>query len=200
MKKLIKISAMGLLLAGSLVATSANALTVDFAGDQATWGTGASSITSGSVTVSSNGPAITWENDGLGVLGGNEDDEIDDGETILVSFAAPVTITSIWLDDIWLNTGGDVGNVLINGVTPLVISPQHAFHSTPFPTIENVNLTNVSTLLFQSLVSGGGSNNAGDYALSRIDYDAAPAAVPVPAAFWLLGSSMVFLFRKRQTS
>ena len=193
------------LLAGLVVATSANAATVDFANDQATWDISAPSITSGNVTVTSNGPNITWENDGLGVNGGSENDEIDNAESLTVTFNAPVTITTIWLDDFWVATSGggtpEEAFVTFNGTSSFSLFASKPKNDNPDSTsfdITSLFTGPVTSILFQAIDPSNNSSQGDDYALARIDYTA--AAVPVPAAFWLLGSAMVFLFRKRQTS
>ncbi len=196
------------LLAGLVVATSANAVTVDFANDQATWDVSSSSITSGNVTVSSNGPNITWENDGLGVNGGSQDDEVDNTESLTVAFSAPVTISTIWLDDFWVSTSnGDPEEAFVtfNGTSSFSLFANKPITGVPNPTSFDIpglfGFTDpVTSILFQAVDPANNSNDGDDYALARIDYTATTAPVPVPAAFWLLGSAMVFLFRKRQTS
>ena len=179
-----------------------SAVTVDFAGNSGVWGVGGSSISSGNVTVMSTGGDITWENDGLGVSGGSENDEIDNGETLLVTFAIPSFVTSIWLDDFWNATNSnspEQARVTINGGPSFVFNATKPFNSAPDPTTFDftLNFTDpVSSLLFEAVNLGDPSNLASDYALARIDFQ----PVPVPPSVWLLGSALVFLFRKRQTS
>ncbi len=195
------------LLAGLVVATSANAVTVDFTVG-APWNAGGTSITDGIVTVDSAGGTISSFDDGLGVTGGSPDtegDEVDNAESLTVTFSTPVIITSIWLDDFWntTSTGGSVEEafVTVNGTTSFTLMANKAFNNATDPTsfdFTSLFAGAVTSLLFEAIDPATASNNGDDYALARIDYTA--AAVPVPAAFWLLGSAMVFLFRKRQTS
>lgn len=189
------------LLAGSVLATSVSAATVDFAGDSATWNAGGNSITSGNITVTSTGGNISWENDGLGVSGGTESDEVDNAESLQVSFAAPVIVSTIWLDDFWNATNSnspEQARVTVNDGPSFLFTAILPLNNDPDPTsfdFTSVFAGPVSSLLFEAVNSGSPSNLASDFALSQIEYP----PVPVPAAFWLLGSAMVFLFRKRQT-
>lgn len=206
MKTFKTIGLVGSLLAGSVFATSASAVTVDFAGMPAIWNAGGTSISSGNVTVASTGGNISWENDGLGVTGGQPDsepDEVDNAETLLVSFTNAVQVTSIWLDDFWNSTNSNTAErarVTVNGGPSFELVATKPTNGLPDPTVFDFAALfagPVSSLLFEAVNLGSPSNLASDYALARIDYETAP--VPVPAAFWLLGSAMVFLFRKRQT-
>jgi hypothetical protein len=55
--------------------------------------------------------------DGLGVRGGNQTDEIDrvDGNELLtVEFAVPVYLTTIWLTDLFLDEGGETARIQLN--------------------------------------------------------------------------------------
>jgi hypothetical protein len=55
--------------------------------------------------------------DGLGVRGGNQDDEIDrvDGNELLtVEFSGGVFLSSIWLTDLFLDEGGETARIGLN--------------------------------------------------------------------------------------
>ncbi|MFK8067927.1 MAG: hypothetical protein AB8D52_06760 [Gammaproteobacteria bacterium] len=189
------------LASAAIYSSTASAITVDFTGGGGNIGTTAA-FNAGFVDVSSTGTpagALSQDVDGLGVIGTADADEINGFEAITVMFDQAVNINSITVDDLWLDRGDVGASYQINGAGPLTsIAAVNNFASgSPTVAAYAPALMNVTSLTF---FSGAQNSPARGYALRAIDYDVAVAAVPVPAAFWLLGSAMVFLFRKRKVS
>ncbi len=139
---------------------------------------------------------VFWENqDGFGVQGPGDDNNWDDDienfngspvtEILLVSFSAPADVTRVRAADflgsgefsvgggVWTSFGPGAGT---NG-------PGDWF---------NIAAGTTNFIAFRAV------GNQSSFQVSGLDVSVAP--VPVPPAVWLLGSAMVFLFRKRQAS
>lgn len=218
--KIFKTAALvGALAAGSAFSLQASAVTVDFAGNawmgQVPGGdrgnTLEQSIAVGGVTVSSLPGGTTtlfWDNhDGLGVTGPADgdsyDDEIDvhdgDGTTfeqIAIHFDTAIDITGFTVSDFFnltgLNDGNEVGQVSFNGgaFIDFISNVAQAGDPTQFVAI---GATGVTDILFQA------GDFASDFSIASLETTDV-AAVPLPPAVWLLGSAMVFLFRKRDAT
>ncbi len=217
MKILKTIGLASALMAGTAFSYQASAVTVNFA--DPSWAVGGStSSTSQSlggvtVTVSSlpTGTSLTWAtHDGFGVTKsgdtpGNED-EINhrgDGinEQLLVSFGQAVNVTSLRLSDFFTDTSGqhqtpsdDIAEISYNGggsFASFIATQSNA--GDPYTDIAS-SASGITSILFQS----GNPDIGSGYSIAGLDFNVAP--VPLPPAVWLLGSAMVFLFRKRQDS
>jgi hypothetical protein len=121
-------------------------------------------------------------NDGLGI----GDDEITQGgsERLRVAFAAPVTLNTIKITDLFLKEGPtgqpEVGKYSLNG---------GAF--TAFPSVGGSNgaLTlNIFTPGITSIVFKSSNDHWSDYSVKGLTY-----SVPEPSSLLLLGSAMTFL-------
>jgi len=215
MKILKTIGLAGALVTGAAFSYQASAVIVDFT--DASWGPGGTQSVDQSlaslggiqVTVSSlpiSTTTLFWDNvDGFGVNGPGDStaysDEIEfhDGdntiEQIAIHFSAPVTVNGFTVSDFFqltgLNGGDEVGQVIYNGgafqsFTSTV--PQAGDPKQGIP----IGAAGVTDIVFQA------GDIASDFAIHDLNVDVAP--VPLPPAVWLLGSAMVFLFRKRQAS
>ncbi len=182
----------------TIYSSAASAIVVDFTGSGGNLGTTAM-FNTGFVDVASTGSgggALYQDSDGLGVIGAGDSDEINGRvEVVTVTFDQAVSINSITVDDLWLDTGDVGAGYQINGTGTIFNIAAVNNRSSNLPTVSTFG-TPFSSVTSLTFFAGVLDDTARGYALRAIDYDV--AAVPVPAAFWLLGSAMVFLFRKRK--
>lgn len=188
------------LLAGAVLLSPslASAAAIDFTADQATWGVGGTSITDGILTVSSQGGDITWFTDGMGVSGGTENDEVDNLETMTLTFSSAVFINSITVDDFYLNEGPGGSNeqavITVNG-TDILGFTASKFNGAPPTVLTDAFFDNLAVT--QLVLQGAAPNTgveANDFALAGIDFTIVPtSSVPVPSALWLLAMGGLLL-------
>lgn len=179
--------------------STAMALSIDFTASTWNGAQGQTSYTVGNVNVSATGGAITVNyiggpsgdnsgNDGLGI----GDDEITQGgtELLTISFADPVTLTSIYLTDLFRNEGG-VGNHEMGwysidggGPTSFTAAPLLQAGLNGELNINSLNLQNVHNITF-----GANKDWYSDYSVKGLTY----TAVPEPSTLLLLGCGFVLL-------
>jgi hypothetical protein len=136
--------------------------------------------------------------DGLGVLGGTNDDEIDwiDGrkEILQVLVDGGMNLSGIWITDLFgagdgPGGAGEQGSVLINGVSEFI------FNGVNNPNGEVFVDFGGNTVVYSALfgLTGGIENN--DYSVAGF------AAVPAPGAIMLgsIGVGIVGWLRRRRT-
>lgn len=80
---------------------------------------GMTTCTVGGVTVTPSGglvlPLLDWTlQDGFGVRGGNQGDEIEPGETLTIALDTAVLLTGVWFTDMFTNFPGDEANVALS--------------------------------------------------------------------------------------
>ena len=158
-----------------------------------------------SVPISNPAPGeLFWENDGFGVNGGAQDDEIDGSQGIaaVAELGSSIFATGVWLNDFFATTG----NIAETGR----LSFFNLGSSSPFRVIDfTSDVPNLpgsddyayyldfgGTVSFGAALFTTPNADLSEYAVAGFN-TAAP--VPLPPAIWMLGSAMVFLFRKKQS-
>ncbi|GEM_PF-1890651 len=163
---------------------------------------------------------LFWENDGFGVSGGAQDDEIDGPQGIVVTAAPPslsltgttltrtlpqpipsITAVGVWLNDFFATTGsiaetGRLSFFNLGSNTPFkVIDFTSDVPNLPGSDDYAFYLDFGGPVSFGAALFTTPNGDRSEYAVAGFD-TAAP--VPVPPAIWLMGSAVIFLFRKRK--
>jgi len=161
---------------------------------------------------------LFWENDGFGVNGGAQNDEIDDSEGIavfadpLLSVAnagqvksrigfSPITAVGAWLNDFFATTGsiaetGRLSFFSLGSSSPFkVIDFTSDVPNLPGSDDYAFYLDFGEAVTFGAALFTTPNSDLSEYAVAGFN----TAPVPLPPAIWLMGSAMVFLFRKRKS-
>lgn len=146
------------------------------------------------VTITSTGGDIAYFDDGLGVMGGDEDDEIDGLERLFFTFGTTQVITGAWIADAYTSGDGDFGTIRIgNGPTEFeftaTMSSGDALASGRELYVDFGGPMSVDSLLF--FVD---SDHTGEFAVNAVT----TSPVPLPAPIMLLGSALIGLFGFRR--
>ena len=209
MKKLRALRISALLLLGIGATTAAEAVTVDFRDAQ--WAVAANTTnqltqTVGGiqVSVSSNPISTTFlhydSDDGFGVTGPldsgafNDEVEFHDGdstaEIIKIDFASAVNVLSFTVSDFFpttgINSGTEEGIVSFDNGNSF-----SSFTSSNFDANGEQNIL-LGALGVNSIILRAG-NIGSDFAIQSLEV----SAVPIPSAFLLFGSGLIFLLRKK---
>ncbi len=158
--------------------------------------------------------SLFWENDGFGVSGGAQNDEIDGPEGIAVVAgslsqrsvnrqAPSITAVGAWLNDFFATTGSG-GAAETGQLSFFSLGSNSPFKVIDF-TSDVPNLPGSDDYAFyldfgEAVTFGAAlfttpNGDQSEYAVAGFD----TAPVPLPPAIWLMGSAMVFLFRKRKS-
>lgn len=134
---------------------------------------------------------LWWDStDGLGILGGSNDDEIDGGESLKIDFASSVGISQLTFSDLFLDEGssGEHGYLVIEsaGTERLDFSPDSLVAMAAGNGEYRLVLDQV--IAVDSLTMGA-SGSGSDFALRG--FTDPPAGVPEPGVLALLGAGML---------
>ena len=216
---------------GALVSTTASAFTlnsdlgpldIDFRSTDWQLADGQSDYSVGGVTVfaydsisvpitSPTAGSLSWENDGFGVSGGAEGDEIDGSEGIAVIAGSggkqvrqqipTITAVGVWLNDFFATTGsiaetGRLSFFSLGSSSPFrVIDFTSDVPNLPGSDDYAFYLDFGEAVTFGAALFTTPNDDLSEYAVAGFN----TAPVPLPPAIWLMGSAMVFLFRKRKS-
>ncbi len=149
---------------------------------------------------------IYWDGvDGLGIIGGQESDEIDgsNGEMLTVTFANPTSLTGVWFSDLFAGAGdpleiastrvrladGTTVDFLTNGVDPLGSTNGEVFQSFG------------GALSVASIMFGTPSDINDDHSVAGLVLaDQPPASIPEPGTIALLALGLVAVRATRRRS
>ena len=161
------------------------------------------------LTISASGGAGTlwWDaNDGFGVRGG-ENDEIDYGETLTLSFSQPVTLNSFTLYDLFKEPDDRGRYYKERGYADLDPGPIVKFRADPSQTpgtsgykLVTVGTGGVSEVRFYAKKPGKHGRDH-DYSLGGLEVIGGSSAVPEPGTLLLAGSALLGglgLWRRRR--
>jgi hypothetical protein len=211
------IAGAAVLLAGLAVVRPATASTIiDFQSAAWTGANGQASFTVGAVTATATGGNLSqFSIGGLGVFDANavpadpDNDEINNIQTIAITFAGGTSIDQFTLSKMFFEGDpayNEVGFYSIDGgAFQIFTAPNTNLHgSTPGDVIVPIPLTPVTTLLFALVTSAEIPDPSldvkNDFSIKsvRVTGGAADTAVPEPATLLLLGTGLVALARVRR--
>ncbi len=145
---------------------------------------------------------LSWENDGLGVSGGSQNDEIDGSQGLaVIANDHSLTAVGVWLNDFFATTGsiaetGRLSFFNLGSNTPFkVIDFTSDVPNLPGSDDYAFYLDFGGPVSFGAALFTTPNGDRSEYAVAGFD-TAAP--VPVPPAIWLLGSALIFLLRKQR--
>lgn len=196
------------------IAAPAGAYVVDFTGSEwnqgsnTTWSYNYSAI--GTVTLNSNSPNnLTWNGDGpetnsspvslynysgngdgIGINTGGDNDEVNDGQTLTVTFASPVFVSSISFLDFFSNANGDQEQAQWStdnaNWTTVSADTNQKLGSSWGEYMFNPGITGAVTNLYFKGVASSFEDGDSDFSLAKVEV----SSVPIPGAVWLLGSGL----------
>ena len=172
-------------------------LVVDFRSDDWAPAFGQQNYSFDGVTAETNSEELKLhqdEIDGLGVLGG-ENDEIDGQEAILVTFEEEIRLGGVWITDLYKSSDGgaigEIGTVVLNGVTPFIFKGENSHQANGEQWVAfGDNGIVVKTALFYTI--GEEENN--EFSVAGFTHVPAPGAILL-ASF---GCGIVSQLRRRK--
>lgn len=129
--------------------------------------------------------------DGLGVIGSENQDEVDFGEFITVSFSEAINVTDVYLLDLFFSDEGNLDEtetaVISDGETPSLAFAQDEYKVNGGFLATGYTAQGVTTLVFTSLFSFA------DFAVAGLEIQSSDVQVPLPGSLILFGSGLLCL-------
>jgi hypothetical protein len=135
---------------------------------------------------------LACDNDGVGITGGNDNDEVDSDQSLTLNFASPVYLTELHFLDLFENE--QVKIVVDGGVPFYVDAPATPGVGGYFNYILASSMLASKIEFFAERLTGDNGDN--NFALAGVGV----SAVPLPPAVWLFGSAIIGLIGFRRKS